>query len=357
MISRRTPRLSGGEAGEIMRAVCVTEDRALEVREVPTPLEAPEGHLLIEVEAAAINHGDKAFLARPTATAGLNTSRYDIWGASAAGRVLAAGAGVPDGFAGRKVAVYRSLTPSAETVGLWAERAVVPYTSCVILGEELSAMEYSGSLVNVVTAHAFLETMAAEGHTGVVVTVGGSATGLALAALASAREIPVLLVVRSREARERLRAVLLHQIPDPVLDHVLVASDEDFEADFERLAERLKTTAVFDGAGGEFVSRIAAKLPRNATVWFYGFLAGAAPVSVPSATFMMKNLTMKPFSNFNSATVRDRDKLRAALAYLGTRMASPLFRTKVGKSFRLDEIQEAMAYETQPGAKAVLRLV
>lgn len=173
-----------------MKAVCVTETRELEIRDVPTPVEAPHGHLLVELEAAAINHGDKTFLARPAATAGLNISQYDIWGASAAGKVLAAGSGVPSGYVDRKVAIYRSLTPSSETVGLWAERAVVPFTSCLILPEELSAMDYCGSLVNVITAYAFLETIAAEGHVGVTVTVGASATGLALAALARQKRSP-----------------------------------------------------------------------------------------------------------------------------------------------------------------------
>ena len=69
---------------------------------------------------------------------------------------------------------------------------------------------------------------------------------------------------------------------------------------------------------------------------------------------MAKNLTMKPFSNFNSATVRDTATLREALESLRTQIADSLFRTKIGKTFRLDQIREAMAYETQPGAKAVL---
>ena len=329
-----------------MKAVCVTEARELEIRDVPTPTEAPSGHLLIEIEASAINHGDKTFLARPAITAGLNTSRHDIWGASAAGTVLSAGPDVPNGYVGRKVAIYRSLTPSAQTIGLWAELAVVPFTSCVILPEDLSARDYSGSLVNVITAHAFLETMAAEGHTGVIVTVGASATGVALAALARQKKIPVIYLVRSQEAGEQLRAL--------GLEHVLVTSDDGFDAKFEQLADELKTTAVFDGVGGELITRIAPRLPRNSTVWFYGFLAGAAPVSVPSGTFMAKNLTMKPFSNFNSVTVRDTVMLREALEYLRTQIADSLFRTKIGKIFHLAEIREAMAYETKPGAKAVL---
>ncbi len=329
-----------------MKAVVVTQNRELEVRDVPRPEQAPSDHLLVEVEAAAINHGDKMFLKRPAATTGLNTSRYDIWGASAAGRVLAAGRDVSRHYIGRKVAIYRSLTRSAETVGLWSERSVVPVNSCVVLPEELSVADYSGSLVNVITAHAFLEEALEGGHTGVIVTAGRSATGLALAALARLRKVPVLFLVRSRQSAEALQAAGCEQ--------VLVTTDAMFDETFERLAAELNTTAVFDGVGGALVTRVAPRLPRSSTVWFYGFLDGAAPVSVPSALFMARNLTMKPFSNFNSATVRDSEKLQTALQFLTQQMADPLFRTKVGKTFALDQIQEAMTYEVEPGAKAVL---
>lgn len=329
-----------------MQAVTITAARELECREVPTPEDAPSGHLLLEVHAAAINHGDKTFLKMPAATTGLNTSKEDIWGASAAGRVLKVGSGVPAEYVGRKVAVYRSLTPSAETVGLWSERAVVPCTSCVVLPDELSTLEYSGSLVNVITAHAFLEEAQSGGHTGVVVTVGGSATGLALAALARLQHTPVLFLVRSERAAETLRAL--------DLQHVLVTTDAQFGTKFEEVAAELNTTAVFDGAGGDLITRIAPLLPRNSTVWFYGFLAGAAPVAVPSMTFMVKNLTMRSFSNFNSATVRDPAELQRALGYLQEHIADPLFRTKVGRTFQLDEIRDAMTFEAEPGSKAVL---
>ena len=61
-----------------MKAVTVTPARELEVREVSTPAEAPNGHLLLEIHSAAINHGDKTFLKMPAATTGLNTSKDNI---------------------------------------------------------------------------------------------------------------------------------------------------------------------------------------------------------------------------------------------------------------------------------------
>ena len=85
-----------------------------------------------------------------------------------------------------------------------------------------------------------------------------------------------------------------------------------------------------------------------------GAPSGHLLIEIEALTFMAKNLTIKTFSNFNSATARDPVKLRQALEYLHTQIADPLFRTKIGKTLRFDQIREAMAYETQPGAKAVL---
>jgi NADPH:quinone reductase-like Zn-dependent oxidoreductase len=331
-----------------MKAICVTEARALELREVPEPREAdlPDDHLLVVMEASAINHGDKMFLGRPATTSGLNTSLHNIWGASGAGRVLAAGANLPSDLSGRKVAIYRSLTPSRHTVGLWSERAVVPFTSCVLLPDDVTNLDYSGSLVNAITAYAFLEDTATEGHKGIVVTAGNSATGLALAALVQSRKRPAIFLVRSAESRESMLSL--------GIEHVLTTSDRNFDAEFERRAEELQTTAVFDGVGGQLISRIAPLLPMNSGLWFYGFLAGAAPISVPTGLFMSKNLVMQRFSNFNSATVRDADRLREALRNLQGRIGDPRFHTRIGATFGLDQVREAMAYETTPGQKAVL---
>ena len=44
---------------------------------------------------------------------------------------------------------------------------------------------------------------------------------------------------------------------------------------FELLQEELKTTAVFDGVGGELITRIARWPPRTSNIWFYGFLVGS----------------------------------------------------------------------------------
>ena len=329
-----------------MKAVCVTAERTLELRDIPAPTEPPPGYLLIDIEAAAINHGDKTFLKMPQAAGNLLADRlHDVWGASAAGKVVAAGDGVPAEYTpGRSVAVYRSLQRDQPVLGLWCERAQVPYRTCLPLPDGVAAKRYSGSLVNVVTAYAFLKEAAAEGHRGVIVTAGNSATGLALAALARRWEVPAVLLVRTPEAGAALRS--------QGIEHVIV-TQPGYLDELARLAATLGTTAVFDGVGGELVSALAPVLPMNSTVYFYGFLAGAKPVSVPSVLFMRQNLTLRRFSNFESATVRDPAKLDAALKDLQACVDDPLFDTRIGQEFRFDQFEAAMAYEAIPGAKAV----
>lgn len=218
---------------DAVKAVCVNADRKLEVRDVPTPNDPPPGHLIVAIEAAAINHGDKSFLANPgVGAARLMTSAYDIWGASAAGTVRTVGADLPAELVGRNVAIYRSLSKSEHTVGLWSEQALVPRTSCVMLPEGVSAQDYSGSLVNVMTAHAFLEAITAEGHKGVIVTAGSSATGLAMASLARRHGVPAIFLARSVDAAAKLRSV--------GIEHVLVTSDENFERELSKSRSRTR---------------------------------------------------------------------------------------------------------------------
>ncbi len=328
-----------------MKAICVKPDRTLEVREIPTPTSPPTGHLLAKIQGAAINHGDKSFLINPgTAGSRAFDRAYDVWGASAAGTVLAVGEDLPAELVGRGVAIYRSLSKSAQTVGLWSEQVLVERTSCVLLPESASPRDYTGSLVNVITAYAFLEQVAAEDHKGVIVTAGTSATGLAMAALARRRGVPTIFLTRSEQAARTLRS---HGVR-----HVLVTSEKEFESELGKLTAELGTTAVFDGVGGELTGRIAPTLPMNSIIYFYGFLGAAAPVTISSLLIMAKNLGLKRFSNFASKTVADPQRLAAAITYLEGVIDDPLFHTRVGKEFAFDQIDAAMAFEA--GAKAVL---
>jgi NADPH2:quinone reductase len=330
-----------------MKAICVTPERGLELCDVPELRDIPAGHLRVRIVAAAINGGDKSFLKLAAGSAlSLGHTTFDVWGASAAGEVVAAGSGVPDGYVGRKVAIYRSLGRGPNTIGLWCQTAQVPHTACLRLADDVDAADYSGSLVNLITAYAFLQEVAQSGRA-ILATAGNSATGRALAVIARARDVRAMLLVRSAGAKAELEQ---HGIAD-----VYVVNGEDGLESAGRAAEACGVSAVFDGVGGVALSRLLPHLPIGSSIYAYGFLGGAEPVTFPTSLLISRNLTMRPFSNFGSATVRESGRLADALLELEQVGDHPLLRTCIGSRFRFDQIETAMAYEGIAGSKAVFQ--
>ncbi|RZN35721.1 zinc-binding dehydrogenase [Bradyrhizobium sp. Leo121] len=329
-----------------MKAICVTESRTLEVREVPTPDKPAPGHVLVLMDSATITHGDKFFLSNPLPNGLMSGGRHDVYGSNGGGTVIAIGADVPAAYLNRKVGVYKTLKPSAEAVGMWCETAHVPYQSCLILPDQVRVRDYNGSFANVLTVHAFLAQIRAEGHKGVIVTAGNSATGLIAASLTRRRGIPAVFLVRSTQARDALTKY--------GIEHVLLTTQDGFTARLGELAAEIGATAVFDGIGGELLGRIMPVLPTNATVYVYGFMDAATPTAFSSVLIMAKNLTLRRFSNLESATVSEPERLAAVSREIKELIDDPLLKTKVGREFRFDEIGEAIAFQNFSGARAVL---
>lgn len=326
-----------------MKAICSTPD-GVELQNVPVPLRAEPGHLLIKMEACGINPGDKSFIGR-TFPIGLVLSKYDIYGVSGVGTVQEAGTGVPDAYKGKNVAIYRSLVPSDHIVGTWSPYAQVHYLDCVILPESVDMLDYSGSLVNIITPYAFSKQVIAEGHKGIITTAGSSATGIAMLGICSAYDIPHISIVRTEEAKNELIGLGAR--------HILVQDDPDFNNQLKNLSLELSTTAVFDGVGGAILNSIIDLLPNNTTIYAYGFLGGPTPLSVHTSS-LIRGITIKGFSNFRSGTVLNLTELKEAMGSISKIIRMPHFKTRKGPEFKLEEIAEALKFSSEDGAKAIL---
>ena len=196
-----------------MKAICVTEGRTLDIREVPTPEKPARGHVLVKMDSATITHGDKFFLSHPLPGGAMSGGRHAVYGSNGGGAVIAVGDDVPSKYFDAKVSVYKTLKPSAEAVGMWCETAHVPYQNCLILPDHVRARDYNGSFANVLTVYALLTQMRLEGHKGVIVTAGNSATGLIAASLTRRRGISAVFLVRSAKAREALIGSGVEHVP------------------------------------------------------------------------------------------------------------------------------------------------
>ncbi len=135
---------------------------------------------------------------------------------------------------------------------------------------------------------------------------------------------------------------------------MLSQSDPDFNSKLAELAAKFNTTAVFDGVGGDTLSKVAKSLPRGSSIYVYGFLGGDKPFCIPTAHILMNALNITGFGNFTSKTVQDPQRLEEALKDLALIIDMPHFKTKVGKRFTFEEIDEALRFSSQKGEKAVL---
>ncbi|TSJ36513.1 zinc-binding dehydrogenase [Mucilaginibacter corticis] len=327
-----------------MKAITMTGKGQVALTEVPKPEQVSAGHLLIKMSAMGINPGDK-FLISGNAPAGMFTqSRYDIAGVSGAGQVTAIGEGVPEKYLGKLVTVYRSLS-DGNISGTWSEYAHLPYLQCAILPDDADPADHAGSLVNIITAYAAMQQFLKVGHQGVIITAGNSDTGKAMLGFALEAKLPVLSIVRNESSKAELEKL--------GAKHILVQGTEQFAQELMTIATALKTTAVFDGVGGELLSQLIPVLPAGATVYAYGFLGGPAPVSFHTG-MLTKGITIKGFSNFKTATVQDPQQLAQALEAISQVIHLSFFKFNAGKQFSLEEIEAALSYTAADGSKAVL---
>ena len=328
-----------------MNAICLIPNEGIKRQQVNRPEPAKPGHLLIKMQACAINPGDKAFINRPLPP-GSVLSLYHVYGVSGAGTVIAAGDGVPAAYLGKKVSMYRSLKFSEEMIGTWCEYAHMHYLDCIILPDDAIPEEYAGSVVNAITPYAFLQQVSTEGHKGILSTAGTSATGIAMLGVCLANNFPLLSIVRNEAGKKELAAL--------GATHIAVQDDPAFRQQVQELSKELSATAVFDGVGGEVLNKIIEVVPNNAAIYSYGYLGDAIPLIVHTRTLSAKGITIKPFANFRTETVMNPQRLEKALQELAAIFHQPHFKTKPGPTFSLAEINDALAFTAAHGEKPIL---
>ena len=231
----------------------------LSLAEVDVPIPA-EGEVVVRVEAAPINPSDLGLLLagadvssalasgtaeRPvvsvpldsgaTRAAAARLGQEMTVGNEGAGRVVAAGDGdAAQALLGKLVAVAGG--------GMYAQSRCVPAAACLVLPDGTSAAQGAAAFVNPMTALAMVETMRAEGHTGLVHTAAASNLGQMLNRICLEDGVPLVNVVRSPAQADLLRAA--------GAAHVCDSSSETFMDDLTAALRATSATLAFDAVGG-----------------------------------------------------------------------------------------------------------
>lgn len=247
----------------------------LRVEDVEKPQPGP-GEVLVRVAASPINPSDLAFLEGNYSPRPPLPTRPGLEGS---GTVIEVGSGVMGRYlAGKRVA----FVAGSNGLGAWAQHVVVPYRLALPLSDDVSFEAGAMSVVNPLTALAFLEIAETDKHKAVVNTAAAGALGKMVDRVLTSEGIRVINVVRRPDQVERLSGAAV----------VLDSSSPDFDKDLRSVCREHNATLAFDAVGGVLTRRLLAAMPPTATVMVYGGLSQQpAQADVGDLVFMDKAVT------------------------------------------------------------------
>ena len=321
-----------------MTAVFINpENGNLFTKEVDVPI-PQKGEVLIKMMAAPINPSDLAKAREITAEEAADF----IPGIEGCGTVVAAGKGLmPRLFMGKRVAC----SSKYKTSGTWAEFMVTPAGSCFPVGKKISSEQAAMTIVNPMTALAFLDYTLRNKHKAVVLTAAASALAKMAVSLFGKHGIKVLSIVRSEESVMELKK--LNQ------QHSLNSSEPDFQIKFRDWCSVENATLMFDAVGGEMVNQLLDQLPARSTIILYGSLSQQKVEFLPP---QLVRENKKIIGFFLGLWIHEQGMIKTIL---NLRKVNKMLRqgmeTRVQAVFSLDDIQQAVElYEKNMGKGKVL---
>src|SRR5438445_5927371 len=304
----------------------------LELANLPDPPAPGAGQVLIGVEHAPINMNDLyliqgVFPVRP--------SLPSVVGNEGLGRILAIGDGVEHVKVGDRVLIPLYAFS-------WRERLVVPATGLFSL-PEADPRQLAMLGINPPTASLLLDE-ASDLKPGdwVVQNAANSGVGRSLIAIAKARGIKTINLVRRAELIPELQAI----------GGDLVVVDEDGALDRIRAAIGTgRVPLALDGVAGKSSATIAAALSEHGIFVVYAYMGGG-PVAINPFDLIVKRVTVKGFF-LNHPDIEP--KIEAALRETVPLVASGAIQVPIAATYPLSSLREAVLHAKR-GGKVLLDL-
>jgi len=229
----------------------------VERRPVPSP---GRDEVLVKVAASPINPSDLAVL---HGRYGFRPDPPFVPGGEGSGTVVAVGPGAMGRyFQGTRVACLWD----GRRDGAWAQYMVASTKGGALpLRESVSLEQGATSVINPLTASAFIEIAKKGGHKAIVLSAAASSLGRMVNRLASGEGIEVINVVR-RDAQVEL----LRQQGASI---VLNSSDSGFDEALRDACHQHDVHLALDAVAGELTARLLRALPSHSKVTVFGALS------------------------------------------------------------------------------------
>ena len=236
---------------------------ALRVEQRPVPKPGKD-EVLIKVAASPINPSDLAYL---DGQYGFKNLPPVIPGGEASGTVVAVGPGMAGRyFLGKRVACLNQGSGS----GMWAEYVVTSALGGALpLHRSVSLEQGAMSMINPLTASAFLQIAKNGGHKTIVLTAAASSLCQMVNRVCRSDGIQVINIVR----REAQVALLKGQGAAIVLN----SSEEDFDQQLQDACRQMGARLAFDAVAGPMTRQLLDALPEQSRVTVYSCLSHKAP--------------------------------------------------------------------------------
>jgi len=311
----------------MMKAVFVEKPGGpLVMREVPIPNPGPS-EVLVKISAAPVNPSDLARIKNAEKEFDLKTF---IPGLEGSGIVVQAGKGLlPKLWMGKRVACSAHHAHS----GTWAEYMVTSAGMCFPLGKKVTDEQGSMSLVNPLTALAFIEMVKKGQHKALINNAAASALGRMIEMLVNKQNIPVINLVRSSPQLENLK--------NRGSRYVLDTSDPSFIDNLKILSADLHASILFDSVCSNQLLKMIEVLPKDSSVIIYGNLTGEAEILINPRSLISNNIKVNGFFLGNSS--KENGMLKNMLNLLRVRrLMTDGMTITIRECYSLDRVQEAV---------------
>ena len=305
-----------------MKAIRIQQNggpEVLKLEEVPTPQPGP-GQALVKLEAIGVNFIDVYH------RTGLYKTALPLTpGQEGSGTITALGEGAAAVKVGDRVAW-------TSVMGSYAEYQVVPADRLIKLPKGLEAKDGAAAMLQGMTAHYLATTTfpLQRGQTCLMHACAGG-VGLLLTQIAKMRGATVIGTV-STDQKARLAR-------DAGADHTIRYTEQDFEAEVNRITGGKKVDVVYDGVGKTTFDKSLNCLRRRGMMVLFGQSSGAVPPFDPSILNQKGSLFLtRPSLN---AYIADRPELEQRANDVLGWIKNGKLKLTIGATFPLAQAAEA----------------
>jgi len=309
------------------------------VETIPVP-KPGRGEVLVKMAASPINPSDLALM-----KGGYLTRNYPFTpGLEGSGTVVGSGSGILSGLRnGKRVAC----TPNPEGDGTWAEYMVTSLMRTIPLPSAISLEQGAMTVVNPMTAMAFLHLAKKGKHVAMVNNAAASTLGKMLIRLTASHDIPLINIVRNQAQVEELKEL--------GAAHVLNSGGPLFESELRNMVSLLGASLFLDAVSGPSTMQLLDAAPPRSTLVIYARLSGES-IPLDPGNLIRRDIKVVGFQLGNWLQSKG---ILFKIAFINRvkKQLGSVLSSQISQVYALEDVKKAISHDEQNSGDGKVILV